>query len=1092
MSLIRAGFLRALQDAGEEGLRSEQLGDRQMKALGFQSGAIEVRREWLQEPELQGFNLKDAERTLREVLAYRVWFDQRRGWRYTNPNLEQLKLLEVDYDSLDEFAGDASYFEGDPILKNTSPGVRADVFRAIFDHLRKWMAIHTLVLDSTTTEQMVQRSHSRLRPPWGFAFDERPRGARALLVKAPADKELSLRDEDLIVRGGSRSALGKILRTPKLWRGSTAVRDLKAADFDKFLEKLLEIAGKYGFVTEVATPFDGYKGWRLNDACVVFRAGVGDDAKSNAFFRDYYANLAAMLQHPNHPLFGFEAREHTAQVEGKQREVREQRFRYGVEDKEKLDAGKQLLKELQESSRFLPVLFCSPTMELGVDISALNAVYLRNIPPTPANYAQRSGRAGRSGQAALVLTYCSSQGPHDQYFFRNPKAMVHGEVRPPSLELANRDLVDSHLHAVWLACTGQALKASIADLLELKNPDRPLRTDLRTPMADERITRDAAVRMARVLDLVRAELTPSAAPWFSDCATYAALVAKEAIQRFDRAFTRWRGLFSSAEEQRDAARRVMDDYSAPAHEKRAAEGRHAQAIDQLNLLQQGTSSQSSDFYTYRYLATEGFLPGYNFPRLPLMAFIPSTREGRGRQTFLQRPRFLALAEFGPRSLVYHEGRAFRVVRAMLSVGNRQGSTPDAALVTETVFVCRACGAGHFEKQSSVCHACAEGLDTAEIIKSVYRIENVATQPAERITANDEERQRQGFDLQTTFAWAERDHAYDVRRAVAADSEGTVTTLGYGQGATITRLNKGLRRRANRTQLGFRIDPLSGYWAANEDEDNATNDPKVATPQWIVPMVRDQKNALLLQFVSVQTSVTVGATVQHALLRGIESVFQLEEGEMLAEPMPSRDTRSGALFYEATEGGAGVLTRLVSEPDSLAAVARAALEIMHVALPDDGSLPATHEGLADEPGTACVAGCYKCLLSYYNQTDHEHIDRRDPDARTILLRLARATTATEQRAASLATPTADATTPDARWRSAAVAAGIPAPDDKPLAVGEHSLAFVWRTYRVVAALGASTELAGALDDRGFELIAFDPAGEGWDGAFETLRAALGRA
>ena len=88
-------------------------------------------------------------------------------------------------------------------------------------------------------------------------------------------------------------------------------------------------------------------------------------------------------------LRGYEAREHTAQVPNRERQDREERFR----------------------SADLPVLYCSPTMELGVDISQLNAVNLRNVPPTPANYAQRSGRAGRSGQPALVFTYCTTGSP---------------------------------------------------------------------------------------------------------------------------------------------------------------------------------------------------------------------------------------------------------------------------------------------------------------------------------------------------------------------------------------------------------------------------------------------------------------------------------------------------------------------------------------------------------------------------------------------------------------------------------------------------------------------------------------------------------
>ena len=134
-------------------------------------------------------------------------------------------------------------------------------------------------------------------------------------------------------------------------------------------------------------------------------------------------SLAEMLERGGEGLFGFEGREHTAQVDQERRQWREFRFRFGADDRKELnETPKKWLPE--ETNSFLPVLFCSPTMELGVDISALNTVYLRNIPPTPANYAQRSGRAGRSGQAALVISYCAAQSPHDQHYFSKPQEMV--------------------------------------------------------------------------------------------------------------------------------------------------------------------------------------------------------------------------------------------------------------------------------------------------------------------------------------------------------------------------------------------------------------------------------------------------------------------------------------------------------------------------------------------------------------------------------------------------------------------------------------------------------------------------------------------
>src|SRR5947207_9288708 len=118
-------------------------------------------------------------------------------------------------------------------------------------------------------------------------------------------------------------------------------------------------------------------------------------------------------------------------------------------------------------------------MYLVIDIRDLNMVHLRNVPPTPANYAQRSGRAGRGGQPALVAAFCSEGSPHDQYFFRRPQLMVAGAVAPPRLELGNGELVRAHMHSLWLAATRIALGNSMHEVLDLENPPGyPLTADV--------------------------------------------------------------------------------------------------------------------------------------------------------------------------------------------------------------------------------------------------------------------------------------------------------------------------------------------------------------------------------------------------------------------------------------------------------------------------------------------------------------------------------------------------------------------------------------------------------------------------------------
>jgi hypothetical protein len=175
------------------------------------------------------------------------------------------------------------------------------------------------------------------------------------------------------------------------------------------------------------------------------------------------------------------------------------------------------------------------------------------------------------------------------------------------------------------------------------------------------------------------------------------------------------------------------------------------------------------------------------------------------------------------------------------------------------------------------------------IREILRIDNVETQPAERITANDEERQRQGFEIQTVFTWPTRDSRLDVQTATAEDVAGPVVRIDYASGALISRVNKGLRRRKEKTILGFGIDPASGRWTKGPDEDDG-NDPDQSAPQRVVPIVQDNKNAALFRIVGEPGAPEVMATLQHALTRGIDVVFQLEEGETLSEPTPTRENR----------------------------------------------------------------------------------------------------------------------------------------------------------------------------------------------------------
>jgi len=936
ISLLRSALCRAVMEAGPAGIRHDVLTQKVFEALNLSLDLYAV------DPSVRFQAREETDRAFRDVIGYRLYRDLRRGWRVTSPNLEQCGLLEISYASLGDVSEAQDVWETfHPALISASPETRRKVSKMLLDFMRRELAIKVNYLQSQYQETIQQRSNQHLKSPWALDENERMEHAAILYPRSRVRDEYK-GNVYLSARGG----LGQYLRrssTFEHWGAKLSLQDTQL-----IIEQLLEGLRVAGIVTVVDEPQEEPQvpGYQLSASAIVWIAGDGtralrdpirvpnvpeEGSRTNPFFVDYYKTIASDVQ-------GIYAREHTAQVAPQDRVEREEKFREGS----------------------LPVLFCSPTMELGVDIKELNVVNLRNIPPTPANYAQRSGRAGRSGQPALVFSYSAVGSPHDQYFFKRPLLMVAGAVSPPRLDLANEDLVSAHLNAIWLAETGLSLGTTLTDILDVSGsqPSLQLQKHVQDAIGSDQPKKSALKRAERVLQTILPELKVS--DWYSE--GWLQEIIQKVGLNFDAACDRWRNLYLAARNQADAQQKVILDASRSAKDKAEAKRLRREAEAQLDLLTKSENVSQSDFYSYRYFASEGFLPGYNFPRLPLSAYIPGRNRGRTRDEFLSRPRFLAISEFGPRAVVYHEGSRYVISKVILAAREDE-------LLTTSAKICGACGYLHSVEKNSgpdLCQNCGTplGLPLAQL----FRLQNVSTARRDKISSDEEERLRLGYEIKAGMRFAEKDHHPLCRKAQVKVGEELVAELTYGHAAVIWRINVGWARRENKDQYGFLLDTERGYWATNrqveEDEENNLDAKSVR----VIPYVEDRRNSLL--FIPKKTITReMFLSLQAALKNAIQVRYQLEDSELAAEALPTRDDVRLLLFYEAAEGGAGVLRRLLDDPDSLPAVAREALNLCHFN-PDSGEDLRRSERAKED----CEAACYDCLMSYGNQRDHSVLDR----------------------------------------------------------------------------------------------------------------------
>lgn len=889
----------------------------------------------------------NTDETLQNFLFYRALADLRRSWRIVLPSLEQCALLKVTYKYLDEVSENNAAWSDVPVVRNLSVPERKEFLTVILDFFRYEQAIHSEnFLKRDRLGEFEKRFREQLKSPW--SLDEKERLTEPYVVRLDTlNRNVRLYSKSI----GPTSSVGKYIKHFVKMHPNLDPDEVKGDSYRSFIEAALgKLEAADYLIRDMVNDQANRKvpvfrlkinhiQWQLGDGenvrpdVVKRRSYKGSTPRPNFFFRDLYKRDFSTSKR-------FVAAEHTGQLGVAQRQDREERFRADWDD------------EVRVRRESISALFCSPTMELGVDIGGLSVVHLRNAPPNPANYAQRSGRAGRSGQGALIFTYCSSYSPHDRHYFQQQPELVAGIVRAPRIDLTNKELLLTHLHALVISEVGlpglDTMPGQAPSLMSLVDPnaaDFPLLPGVRAglklgPETQARLKATFERSIQQFSDKLKLQ------DWFND--GWIDHNIETIADKLDESLARWRDLYASARELLSRATQRIETglLVVGSDEFKKYKRLQDQANRQLNLLRNDHQQfgDLSEFYPFRYLASEGFLPGYNFTRLPIRVFVPSSSSGG---EFISRPRNLGLREFGPLNVLYHSGNKYQI--AQMVVQEAESKLEEAVVSKKS---------GYFLKKSEMalenCPFSNESLhDNANkiIFHDLLELTESRAEPVDRISCEEEERVSKGFEINTYFSVDGGDMTR-VQKASVLSTESHLLNLRYVPSARLHHINT--KWRAQKIE-GFPIGLMSGDWRSSMPEiDDRRQHDEFKLVRLYTSNVAD---ALYIEPIAGLGLKTDGViTLQYAIKRAIEEVFQVEPNEIGVMTVGD-DEAPNILLFEAAEANLGVLSQFVEKPEVFAKVIEVAESICKF----------------DEQNYKAPAS-YNDLLSYYNQRNHSVIDR----------------------------------------------------------------------------------------------------------------------
>ncbi|MBI2806633.1 MAG: DEAD/DEAH box helicase [Planctomycetes bacterium] len=622
------------------------------------------------------------------------------------------------------------------------------------------------------------------------------------------------------------------------------------------------------------------------------------------------------------PFVMVSAEEHTAQVPGE--------IRNRIENDFKSRNGRT------------NCLVATPTLEMGVNIGALDMALMRNVPPRPANYWQRAGRAGREERMAVVVTYCR-RSPHDRYFFDDPLRILGGAIEAPTFNLRNPLMVAKHIRSAILSelllrsqqGNGQTerIHAIIKGLFPLfirnylldeENHFRETPTST-APLGE--LLREIKDSLADRLVVLFAQHWPEEAAELGSRSAIESAIG-ETANELDVVIRRLHRRLSWARSTRSDLHRKKDTGLIEREEEQLLR-RCDEFINSIVTCDRAT-------YTLMVLGAEGFLPGYGVYEGGVKA---SARRGFARQSGprafdLSRNNVVALREFVPGNRLYANRGTFYVSRYHL------GADETARIRTLHVNV---------EKKYVTDHAgdAAYGQSGGVPIDALP-LTDLDLAHESRITEDENLR----FSMPVSVMGRLRKRNRGGKALKIGDQE-----VGHVRGQGIELVNLGEAGRVKQRELGHWICSVCG----------AAKTP-YAVPAEIAHFLKIHKERCgkdvarlalavqadvdMLQFHAVADEAE-GINIGEAIRTAATRLLDMGTDDVQLLIVQKSDDKLDLLIYDPMPGGSGLLEQMLARWQELIATAKELLA-----------------GCVQ----GCETACYSCLKTFRNQFHHEMLNR----------------------------------------------------------------------------------------------------------------------